>query len=83
MFYFYFQELPILSKQELKIDSNKFHEFINKDIMKFWDERNNLNIYHEVIDNGIIDLFSLLDNKIGQYLQKWDRSTLIMVILFY
>lgn len=51
--------------------------------MKFWDERNNLNIYHEVIDNGIIDLFSLLDNKIGQFLQKWDRSTLIMVNIFY
>lgn len=33
------------------------------------------------MDDGIIDLFSMLDNKINQYSQKWDRSTLIMVII--
>lgn len=44
--------------------------------MKFWDEVgiNGLNI-----DDGIIDLFSLLDNRISQYLQKWNRLTLTKV----
>lgn len=51
--------------------------------MKFWHERNNLiNTDHDIIDNGVIDLFSLLDNMISQYSQKWDRSTLIMVIMY-
>lgn len=46
--------------------------------MTFWNERlcqNNLDL-----DDGVIHLFSLFHNIINQYLQKWDRSALIMVI---
>lgn len=68
-------------KQELKVDQHMLHSFIMQDIMKFWDKRNNLNICSEMIDDGVIDLFSLLDKKVSQYLQKWDRSSLIMVIM--
>lgn len=71
-------ESSLPCKQELKVDQHMFHIFINKDIMKFWDNRNNLNTRGEMIDDGVIDLFSLLDKKVGQYLQKWDRSSLIM-----
>lgn len=52
--------------------------FIENDLISFWDEKTDWNV-----DDRIIDLFSLLNNKISQYLQKWDRSTLIMVILTY
>jgi len=58
-----------------------FHSFINKGIMKFWDERSSLNIVGEIIDDGVINLFALLDNIVGQYVHKWDRSSLIMVIV--
>lgn len=44
--------------------------------MTFWEEIDNNNI-----DDGIIDLFSLLDNKISQYLQIWDRSNLVTVLV--
>jgi glutaredoxin-related protein len=64
--------LPIIPKQELKIDKTLFQAFICKDIMSFWDK---IDVYN--IDDGIIDLFSVLDNKISQYLQIWDRSTLV------
>lgn len=72
LFFFSFSEL----KQELEIDKNTLQNFITNDIMKFWDEVgiNGLNI-----DDGIIDLFSLLDNRISQYLQKWNRLTLTKV----
>ncbi|KAL4097948.1 hypothetical protein QTP88_022633 [Uroleucon formosanum] len=63
---------PIIPKQELKIDKTLFHAFICKDIMPFWDE---IDVYK--VDDGIVDLFSTLDNKISQYLQIWDRSTLV------
>jgi len=46
--------------------------------MPFWDE---IDVYN--IDDGIVDLFSILDNKIKQYLQIWDRSTLVKVIITY
>lgn len=49
---------------------------MHNDVMKFWEETKNWKI-----DDGIIDLFSLLDNKITLYLQKWDRTTLILVIM--
>jgi len=44
--------------------------------MTFWEKIDNHNI-----DDGIIDLFSLLDNKISQYLQIWDRSNLVTVLV--
>ncbi|XP_025424882.1 ATPase family AAA domain-containing protein 2-like [Sipha flava] len=65
--------LPENSKQELKIDKNMFEILLHDDVMKFWDE-----IQNWKIDDGIIDLFSLLDNKISLYLEKWDRTTLIL-----
>lgn len=68
--------IPVIIKQELKIDKNLLNAFICKDIMTFWEKFDNYNI-----DDGIIDLFSLLDNKISQYLQIWDRSTLVTVLL--
>jgi len=68
--------IPVITKQELKIDKNLLNAFICKDIMTFWEKFDNYNI-----DDGIIDLFSLLDNKISQYLQIWDRSTLVTVLL--
>lgn len=64
--------LPVITKRELKIDKNAFSAFICTDIMTFWEKIDNHNI-----DDGIIDLFSLLDNKISQYLQIWDRSNLV------
>lgn len=69
---------PIIPKQELKIDKTLFRSFICKDIMSFWNE---IDVYN--VDDGIVDLFSILDNKISQYLQIWDRSTLVTVIIFY
>lgn len=76
-YYLYiFIVLSPISKQELKIDRNMIHYFIENDLITFWEEKNYWNI-----DDAIIDLFSLLNNKISQYLQKWDRSTLIMVII--
>lgn len=75
-----FLELLIHCEQELKIDRHVFNSFIKTDIMKFWEERYNLNIDGEIIDDEVINLFSLLDNKIRQYSQKWDRSLLITVI---
>lgn len=66
----------VVPKQELKIDKTLFHAFICKDVMSFWNE---IDVYN--IDDGIIDLFSTLDNKISQYLQIWDRSTLVTVII--
>jgi len=68
---------PVQSKQELKLDKNIFNDFIIKDVMKFWDKRDKCNI-----DDGIIDLFSLFDKKISQYIEKWDRSALVMVIIY-
>lgn len=65
-------------KEELKIDKYMVNNFFTKDVMTFWNERlcqNNLDL-----DDGVIHLFSLFHNKINQYLQKWDRSALIMVI---
>jgi len=67
---------PVVPKQELKIDETLFHTFICKDVMSFWNE---IDVYN--VDDGIIDLFSTLDNKISQYLQIWDRSTLVTVII--
>lgn len=67
--------LSSVCKQELKIDRNLIHYFIENDLITFWEEKN-----YWKVDDEIIDLFSLLNNKISQYLQKWDRSTLIMVI---
>lgn len=49
---------------------------MHDNVMKFWEETKNWKI-----DDGIIDLFSLLDNKITLYLQKWDRTTLTLVIM--
>jgi hypothetical protein len=73
---FFADLLPENSKQELKIDKNMFEILLHDDVMKFWDE-----IQNWKIDDGIIDLFSLLDNKISLYLEKWDRTTLILVIM--
>lgn len=67
---------PVIIKQEFKIDKHSFSAFICTDIMTFWEKIDNHNI-----DDGIIDLFSLLDNKISQYLQIWDRSNLITVLV--
>lgn len=53
-----------------------FQVLMHDTVMKFWAETQNWKI-----DDGIIDLFSLLDNKISLYLQKWDRTTLILVIM--
>lgn len=53
-----------------------FHNFIVKDVMTFWYKRNDWNI-----DDGVINLYSLFDNKITEYSQKWDRSTLTVVII--
>jgi len=57
--------------QELIIDQDMLHSFINKDIVKFWDEIISFNIVSEITDDGVIVLFVLLDNIVGQYLQKW------------
>lgn len=72
--FLFFTEL----KQELEIDQTMLQNFITNDIMKFWDQigYNVLNI-----DDGVIDLFSLLDNRISQYLQKWNRMMLIKVVM--
>jgi len=48
--------------------------------MSFWDEVDD-EIELKNMDDGITDLFSLLDNTISQYLNKWDRSTLVRVII--
>lgn len=68
--------LPVHIKQEFKLDKNIFHNFIVKDVMPFWYKRNDWNI-----DDGVINLYSLFDNKISEYSQKWDRSTLTVVII--
>lgn len=62
------------SKQELIIDKSMLNEFINRNVITFWNGRNDFNT-----DDGIIELFSILDRIISQYSQKWDRSTLVMV----
>lgn len=64
-------------KQELKMDKTMFHNFIVKDVITFWNDKDYWNM-----DDGIINLYSLFDNKISQYLLKWDRSTLVPVIIF-
>lgn len=62
-------------KNELQIDKNMLHNFIHNNVVTFWDSKSYWNV-----DDEIIDLYSLLDNKISQYLQIWDRSALITVI---
>lgn len=75
-FVLFLELFPVHNKQEFKLDKNVFHNFIVKDVMTFWCKRNDWNI-----DDGVINLYSLFDNKISEYSQKWDRSTLTMVII--
>lgn len=78
LFFIFLELSPVCNKQELKIDRTVLHKFIVQNVLAFWNSREDYNV-----DDGIIDLYSLLDNKISQYLLKWDRSTLVLVIIYY
>lgn len=67
---------PVHSKQEFKFDKVAFCNFLASDVLSFWEKKNN----NWNIDDGIINLYSLFDNKISQYSLLWDRSTLTKVI---
>ncbi|XP_050522030.1 ATPase family AAA domain-containing protein 2-like isoform X2 [Daktulosphaira vitifoliae] len=62
---------PPIIRQEFKVDKTLLYNFINS-IVTFWNGKNEWNV-----DDGIIDLYSMLDQKILLYNEKWDRSSLI------